>query len=207
MQNNTTQTQLAQTQLNRGLRLLALDDGGIRGLSELIILEEIMKRLKHTEKADTVPKPCEYFDIIGGVGTGGVIALMLGRLRMPIDVAIAKYVEFSRNVYSDTKLGGREKFKAKTFVSQMKNILMSAGFSENILMLEDQSLCKSFVTALPAIALGGGARIFRSYEVKSNQEYNCTVIEAARATTAIPGFFKAMFIGSENMSEKFYVLL
>ena len=27
-------------------------------------------------------RPCEYFDLIGGTGTGGLIAIMLGRLRM-----------------------------------------------------------------------------------------------------------------------------
>ncbi|KAG6809484.1 hypothetical protein H0H92_016063 [Tricholoma furcatifolium] len=104
------------TQTRRGLRLLALDDGGIRGLSELIMLEEIMHRLKHLSSVDSVPKPCEYFDIIGGVGTGGVIALMLGRLRMPINVAIDKYVEFSKKVYSDIKEHGFEKFKATDYL-------------------------------------------------------------------------------------------
>ncbi|KAG6804725.1 hypothetical protein H0H92_002886, partial [Tricholoma furcatifolium] len=60
-----------------------------------------MHRLKNVANLDAVPKPCDYFDVIGGVGTGGVIALMLGRLRMPIDVAIEEYVNFSRKVYSD----------------------------------------------------------------------------------------------------------
>jgi patatin-like phospholipase/acyl hydrolase len=27
-------------------------------------------------------RPCEYFDLIGGSGVGGLIAVMLGRLRM-----------------------------------------------------------------------------------------------------------------------------
>ncbi|KAG6880557.1 hypothetical protein C0995_005996, partial [Termitomyces sp. Mi166 len=81
-----------------------------------------MHRLKHSEKAESVPKPCDYFDMIGGVGTGGVIALMLGRLRMPIDEAIKKYIDFSKKVYSDIKrLRTRpEKFKATTFVSGME---------------------------------------------------------------------------------------
>ncbi|KAG6808207.1 hypothetical protein H0H92_005051, partial [Tricholoma furcatifolium] len=173
---------------------IAIDDGGIRGLSELIILEEIMKRLKHLENAESVPKPCDYFDIIGGVGTGGVIALMLGRLRMPIDMAIAKYIEFSKNVYSDTKILKADKFKAKTLASEMKRILDTAGFPVDISI---------FVTAVPTVSLISGARVFRSYEVKANQEYNCTVVEAARATTATPGLFKSVFIGPQGLSEEF----
>lgn len=31
--------------------------------------------------ADT-PKPCNYFDLIGGTSTGGLIAIMLGSLGM-----------------------------------------------------------------------------------------------------------------------------
>ena len=49
------------------LRLLALDGGGVRGLSELMILKELMEAVD----PDTPPKPCEYFDMIGGTSTGG----------------------------------------------------------------------------------------------------------------------------------------
>jgi serine/threonine protein kinase len=63
-------------------RILSLDDGGIRGLSSLFILREIMAEIRVQTKAMETPLPCEYFDLIGGSGTGGLIAIMLGRLRM-----------------------------------------------------------------------------------------------------------------------------
>ncbi|KNZ72722.1 Nephrocystin-3 [Termitomyces sp. J132] len=126
------------------------DDGGIRGLSELIILREIMFRLMRLENTEYLPKPCDYFDMIGGVGTGGVIALMLGRLRMPIDLAIEKYVNFSRNVSSDVKKWSMSshKFKASVFESGMRDILRSAGSLGEAFMQEDDFLCRSFVVAL-----------------------------------------------------------
>ncbi|KAG6808032.1 hypothetical protein H0H92_005636 [Tricholoma furcatifolium] len=192
------------TRNQRGLRLLALDDGGIRGLSELIILQEIMQRLKHVANLDTVPKPCDYFDVIGGAGTGGVIALMLGRLRMSVDMAIDMYINFSRKVYSDIKMFGSEKFKSTVFVSGMKDILNTAGWPVDLLMLErerDTPSCFSFVIALPAANMT--PRIFRSYKVKANEDYNCSVVEAARATTATPQFFKPVAIGSKYLKEKF----
>jgi patatin-like phospholipase/acyl hydrolase len=52
---------------DKDLRLLALDGGGVRGLSALIILEQLME----TIDPETPPKPCDYFDMIGGTGTGG----------------------------------------------------------------------------------------------------------------------------------------
>jgi patatin-like phospholipase/acyl hydrolase len=37
--------------------------------------------------------PHEYFDLIGGTSTGGLVALMLGRFGMDIESAIKKYEE------------------------------------------------------------------------------------------------------------------
>ena len=63
-------------------RLLSLDGGGVRGLSSLLILREIMEEIRRQSGAEETPLPCQYFDLIGGTSTGGLIAVMLGRLRM-----------------------------------------------------------------------------------------------------------------------------
>ena len=63
-------------------RILSLDDEGIRGLSSLFILREIMEEIRTQTEATETPLPCQYFDLISGSGTGGLIAIMLGRLRM-----------------------------------------------------------------------------------------------------------------------------
>lgn len=55
---------------NRPLRLLSLDGGGIRGISELVILQEIMHRVGRVMKVET-PLPADYFDMICGTSTGG----------------------------------------------------------------------------------------------------------------------------------------
>ena len=49
------------------LRLLALDGGGAGGLSALLILEKLMEAIN----PDAPPKPCDYFDMIGGTSIGG----------------------------------------------------------------------------------------------------------------------------------------
>jgi patatin-like phospholipase/acyl hydrolase len=57
-----------------GLCLLSLDGGGVRGLSTLYILKNIMDRLNdERRKTANLPpvKPCEVFDLIGGTSTGG----------------------------------------------------------------------------------------------------------------------------------------
>lgn len=70
-----------QKSQDRPLRLLSLDGGGIRGISELVILGEIMHRVEQVLKQET-PRlpgqkekisllPADYFDMICGTSTGG----------------------------------------------------------------------------------------------------------------------------------------
>lgn len=53
--------------------LTVTDGGGIRGVSELVILHEIMKRVQFDLKLPDLPPPCDYFDLIGGTSTGGQV--------------------------------------------------------------------------------------------------------------------------------------
>jgi len=55
------------------LRLLALDGGGVRGLSTL----QIVKQLMEIVDPESPPKPCDYFDMIGGTSTGGSVVIAL----------------------------------------------------------------------------------------------------------------------------------
>lgn len=65
-------------------RVLTFDGGGVRGLSSLLILREIMENVgqeRGLPETET-PKPYEYLDLIGGTSTGGLIAIMLGLFGM-----------------------------------------------------------------------------------------------------------------------------
>ncbi|KAG6876215.1 hypothetical protein C0992_000471 [Termitomyces sp. T32_za158] len=121
---------------------------------------------------------------------------------MPIDLAIEKYVLFSQEVFSNVKKWSwAEKFSATVFESGMRAMIQSAGFPQDVLMKEDHPLCRSFVVALPSANMT--PQIFRTYEVSANQGYDCTVIQAARATTATPDVFKPVSISSIAVSEFF----
>jgi patatin-like phospholipase/acyl hydrolase len=75
---------------DRPLRILSLDGGGVRGISTLYILKELMRQIardhdvENPQSPTVSPLPCDYFDLICGTSTGGLIALMLGRLRMVV---------------------------------------------------------------------------------------------------------------------------
>jgi energy-coupling factor transporter ATP-binding protein EcfA2 len=76
----------------RALRVLSLDGGGFRGKASLLILDSLMRAVSAKIGGQPV-KPCQYFDLIAGTSTGGLVALMLGRLGYSTEEAIAKYTE------------------------------------------------------------------------------------------------------------------
>ncbi|KIJ23007.1 hypothetical protein M422DRAFT_96015, partial [Sphaerobolus stellatus SS14] len=52
------------------------DGGGIRGVSELVILHEIMIRLQRELGLPTLPRPQEHFHLIGSTSTGGYVVFI-----------------------------------------------------------------------------------------------------------------------------------
>jgi hypothetical protein len=46
------------------------DGGGAGGISQIFILYEIANRIKSDLGLDELPRLCDYFDMIGGVGIG-----------------------------------------------------------------------------------------------------------------------------------------
>jgi patatin-like phospholipase/acyl hydrolase len=88
------------TQSPKRLKLLSLDGGGVKGISSLLILHAIMKEVQELTGQNDLPLPVDYFDLAGGTSTGGLIALMLFRLRMGTIEAIRKFKEIAQELFS-----------------------------------------------------------------------------------------------------------
>lgn len=52
------------------VRLADTDGGSIRALSQLVILREMMSRIQVDQELDDLPLVCDYFEVIGGTGSG-----------------------------------------------------------------------------------------------------------------------------------------
>ncbi|KAK0728719.1 acyl transferase/acyl hydrolase/lysophospholipase [Lasiosphaeria miniovina] len=90
------------------LRILSLDGGGVRGYSMFLIIQELMHRTfveieGRAPRRSEIPKPCDHFDLIVGTGTGGLIAIMLGRLRLDLETCKELYVRMTRMVFETDK--------------------------------------------------------------------------------------------------------
>jgi hypothetical protein len=153
------------------------DGGGIRGMSGLLILKEIMARIQYQRNLDSMPFPYDYFDLMGGSGTGGFVAilitpcccliilfffrrilvLMLGRLRMSIDDAIKYYDFLTRKVFSDgKKVIGSSKFKATALEDAIKEMVKATTGDADSPMLDalsDRDVCKTYVMVTLIVAL------------------------------------------------------
>ncbi|EPE02605.1 kinesin light chain [Ophiostoma piceae UAMH 11346] len=193
---------------SKPLCLLALDGGGIRGLSELLILEEIMSRIKRDRNLDYDPLPADFFDLIGGTSTGGLIALLLGRLRLSVPEAREEYVKISQHVFSTDWYRMNSKSDGNKLEAAVKKLLQEKLGDDRVdeRMLDPaKPPCKAFVCAVTKVDVQAraGPRLFRTYNVRTNATFNCTIWEASRATSAAPTYFDPISIGNPGEQETF----
>ncbi|OCL05393.1 FabD/lysophospholipase-like protein [Glonium stellatum] len=184
---------------DKELRLLALDGGGVRGLSALMILERLMEAVN----PDSPPKPCDYFDMIGGTSTGGLIAIMLGRLRMSIDECIVAYLSLSDRVFQKKRhrvtIKGniQERFSSEELTRAVKEVIKEQGLQENVLLKDaPEAACKVFVCATSkqsseTVCLTS----YKSPRGNSDLLNSVKIWEACRATSAASSFFDPIPIG------------
>jgi patatin-like phospholipase/acyl hydrolase len=121
----------------QGLCLLSLDGGGVRGLSTLYILKGLMDQLSAESPDGREVKPCEVFDLIGGTSTGGLIAIMLGRLELSVDECIEAYTDLMARVFKHSKLSPvsltgnvRARFDSKELEKAIQEVIISRGGKE-----------------------------------------------------------------------------
>lgn len=139
---------------NAPLRLLSLDGGGVRGLSSLMVLDDLMenisleeKRLGRRKQSDHSPlKPCDYFDLIGGTSTGGIIAILLSRLRLDCKQCIGIYTKLAEQIFKHDRSfkmfgmkipTGATRFSGAVLANAIKTALKDLGFDEDELMWDE----------------------------------------------------------------------
>ncbi|KAF2148358.1 FabD/lysophospholipase-like protein [Myriangium duriaei CBS 260.36] len=208
---NTTTDQLNLLSVERGsvspkarpakwLHLLSIDGGGVRGLSALCILRKLMEFID----PENPPKPCDYFDMIGGTSTGGLIAVMLGRLEMSVDECIEQYLILQDKLFRRSqhrpvtaRSTVRPHYDHVALEQGVKDLLRSRGLAEDTLFRNTNEIpCKVFVCVTSA----GSAmtKVLASYYRRrgSAEVYReAKIWEVVRATSAASTFFEPVTIG------------
>lgn len=83
---------ISVTPANAGIRLLTIDGGGVRGIVPLTILARLEKELGLPIQ--------NFFDLIVGTSTGGIIALGLGEKGWTVKECITKFKHFANQAFS-----------------------------------------------------------------------------------------------------------
>ncbi|KAH6619706.1 hypothetical protein B0J18DRAFT_482331 [Chaetomium sp. MPI-SDFR-AT-0129] len=165
------------------VNLLSLDGGGVRGVSSLVILDGIMNQIKDLYQLPETPKPCEFFHMIAGTSTGGLIAIMLGRLRMSTKEALEAYDDCASKIFSKQnrkRSSLSDKFKSVALQKAIEEIVEKRGLGEN--MRDSDG---------PDKGLG------------DDWDENVKIWEAARATTAASSFFKPQKLGQGDLAQAY----
>lgn len=238
-----------------GRAILSLDGGGIRGYASLVILKSLMDKISEFEETGAgssdgppkdrtgkVPKdnqtphsrktspaskyrPYHYFDLIGGTSTGGLIAIMLGRLRMSVDEAMREYRNLGEKVFGlSSKLSkwprfGHGDLDPKAFGEAIKNAFHKLPPEQRSPDEQDEDFrsdpmrCKIVLCSMTINKSNSYAEpfLFRSYPLPSHlnsDEYpplrnpgpasSCKIWEAARATSAAPFYFEPFLLGGSE---------
>ena len=185
-------------------KILSLDGGGVRGLSIIIILKHLMRNLNRKRQFAT--QPWQEFDMIGGTSTGGIIAIMLGRLHMSLDECETAYMKLSSNVFKKNRssadprriydfLEANGKFSAQPLEDTVQEMLRDRNLADNELLKNgDLDACRVFVCATRA--LNSTPAVLRSYETTKHDPYDdAQIVEAVRATSAASTFFPETKLG------------
>ncbi len=175
-----------------------------------MILDSLMRGLA-MKRGGIMVQPWQEFDMIGGTSTGGLIAIMLGRLRMTIAECMESYLVLSKRIFVETRHAGNVpgrimdryrasgKFSAQPLEQCIREMLVAKGKSKDEPLREvgDEDACRVFVCAVQST--NSDSVLMRSY-VANNYRYDpvsevCSITEAARATSAASSLFPPIRIG------------
>lgn len=216
----------------RGLNLLSLDGGGVKGLFTILVLQRLIEQVAHVEESrGQVPsrkRPCDYFDLIGGTSTGGLLAIMLGRLQMDTGACIRTYRALSKRVFSRydriplvtpilnaaSAVAGvpwfsGEKLKKAICDTIKENLnpreresMLAGGHTvENLRLASTVEFqkCRCFVCAVPkGHHTAERIRSYRSIDPDARDSSTYTIWEAARATSAAPMYFPSITVQGQT---------
>ncbi|PHH54951.1 Vegetative incompatibility protein HET-E-1 [Ceratocystis fimbriata CBS 114723] len=201
--------------------LLSLDSGGVSGLSSLLILENIMECIRKSEGLSEVPRPCDRFDLIGGTGIGGIIAIMLGRLKMGITQSIEEYESLASEMFvPEPKASSKKRvsaFSAKKLEAAIKRMIRNNCTDPNCLqrrtdghitgtdtcphedmLLADEKCTKTAVLTMTKANIETRPMFLTTYDTPGYLT-DCKAWEAARATSAAKTLFDPIKLGRDGI--------
>lgn len=171
---------------NKPFKILSIDGGGIKGLYSSTVLEHLEQRFGPIT---------DYFDMICGTSTGGLIALGLG-LGIPVKNISKIYEDKGGIIFPKrSKIGGiiRQTFwKGKYSDKPLQEILEDIFGGKTVADL-DNLIC------IPSYSLTDARPwVFKRDHGKLDRDNNTRIVDVALATSAAPTYFPLCEISHYN---------
>ncbi|KAI3366812.1 hypothetical protein L3Q82_009473 [Scortum barcoo] len=184
----------------RGIRVLAIDGGGTRGLLALQTLHKLQNL--------TGKRIHQLFDYICGVSTGAILAFMLGIFQIPLDECEEMYRKLGADVFKQNVIVGTVKmgWSHAFYDSEIWENILKERMGEGIMIESARDPHCPKVSAVSAIVNRGlplKAYVFRNYRlmpgVRSHYLGDCKhkMWQAIRASSAAPGYFQEFVLGKD----------
>ena len=175
--------------------LLSLDGGGVRGIFAILFLIALQTFL---------PTGLDIRDILhlmGGTSTGGIAAILYGRLNLSLEECLEIYKEIPRKMFGRSKVSGgaawifssaqySQKKRRRIFEKILKE---RCGNTELLLRCEESPTpgrCPVFVVAVDTENVLRPT-VFSSYSQSDNRHTaDISIVSAALATSAAPVYFQ-----------------
>ncbi|CAN9175533.1 unnamed protein product [Alternaria alternata] len=166
-----------------------------------------MEQIRDDCGLEETPRPCKYFSLIGGTSTGGIIAIMLGRLGMTVKQCLEAYKRMAEqaftpkgNVFSRTfslPASPQGRFSGKHLADAVKKIVKEyTGDAEAV--FADKTCVKTVVLAVTKADVGALPTKFKTYSIGDDFKH-CKIWEVARTTSAATTFFESISIGHQDI--------
>ncbi|KAG7240721.1 hypothetical protein INR49_026610 [Caranx melampygus] len=184
----------------RGIRVLAIDGGGTRGLLALQTLHKLQDL--------TGKRIHQLFDYICGVSTGAILAFMLGIFQIPLEECEEMYRKLGSDVFKQNVIVGTVKmgWSHAFYDSEIWENILKERMGEGCMIESARDPHCPKVSAVSTIVNRGlplKAYVFRNYRlmpgVRSHYPGDCKhkMWQAIRASSAAPGYFQEFVLGKD----------